>query len=200
MYIWIYRERGRKKFFSGSSAPLQKNNLKNAKEKLLQATRDNDTQTVLELLKKGTDPNFRLRIFPVHAAAIVGNPVILEALLKAGATPNARSMMGHTVLQYAMIRGHSLRKVLKMVGLLLQYGAVADTHGNYSHHSKMAYALKSRKLMDMLGFSMEECAERDRREREEKAKKHELRLARLRERKRLEAEQSAAGTPHSDAT
>lgn len=167
----------------------------NEQEKLLQATRDNDTQTVLELLKKGTDPNCRLRIFPVHAAAIVGNPVIPEALLKAGANPNARSMMGHTVLQYAMTRGHSLRKVLKMVGLLLQYGAVADTHGNFSHHSKMAYALKSQKLMDMLGFSMAECAERDRREQEARAKRRELRRAQLRERKRLAAEQSDKTPP-----
>ena len=169
---------------------FKKHTMTNDQETLLQATRDNDTQTVLALLEKGTDPNFRLRIFPVHAAAIVGNPVILEALLKAGANPNARSMMGHTVLQYAMTRGHSLRKVLKMVGLLLQYGAVADTHGNFSHHSEMAYALKSQKLMDLLGFSMEECAERDRQEREEKARKRELRRAELRARKLNAAAQS----------
>lgn len=156
----------------------------NDQEKLLQATRDNDTQTVLNLLAQGTDPNCRMRIFPLHAAAIVGNPVTLEALLKAGANPNARSMMGHTALQYAMTRGHSLRKVLKLVGLLLQYGAVADTHGDFSHHSRIAYALKSQKLMDLLGFSMEECAERDRQEQEEKEKKRELIRARLRERKR----------------
>ncbi|MBE6409193.1 MAG: hypothetical protein E7034_01170 [Akkermansiaceae bacterium] len=157
--------------------------MKKAQETLLLAARNTDTQTVLKLLGLGTPPNYRNHIFPVHAAAIVGNPVILEALLKAGANPNARSMMGHTVLQYAMTRGHSLRKVLKMVGLLLQYGAVADTHGNFSHHSEMAYELKSQKLMDLLGFSMEECAERDRQEREEKARKRELWRAQLRARK-----------------
>lgn len=185
----IYIGRDRKNGFSGSSE-LQKTHHDKRPETLLQATRDNDTQTVLALLEKGTDPNCRLRIFPVHAAAIVGNPVILEALLKAGANPNARSMMGHTVLQYAMTRGHSLRKVLKMVGLLLQYGAVADTHGNFSHHSEMAYALKSQKLMDLLGFSMEECAESDRQKREEKARKRELWRAQLRARKLNAAAQS----------
>ena len=140
--------------------------MKEKQIKLLQATRDNDTTAVLELLAQGIEPNYRDHIFPIHAAAICGNPVTLEALLKSGANPNARSMMGHTALQYAMTRNHPIETVLQLVTLLLQHGAVADTHGDFAHHSKFAYALKSQELMDLLGFSMEECAERERQERE----------------------------------
>ena len=140
--------------------------MKTNQAKLLQASRDNDSQRVLNLLAQGIEPNYRDHIFPIHAAAICGNPVILEALLKSGSNPNARSMMGHTALQYAMTRNHSIETVLQLVTLLLQYGAVADTHGDFAHHSKFAYALKSQELMDLLGFSMEECAERERKERE----------------------------------
>ncbi len=141
--------------------------MKTNQAKLLQASRDNDTQSVLNLLALGIEPNYRDHIFPIHAAAICGNPVTLEALLKSGANPNARSMMGHTALQYAMTRNHPIETVLQLVTLLLQYGAVADTHGDFAHHSKFAYALKSQELMDLLGFSMKECAERERQEREE---------------------------------
>ena len=133
-------------------------------ERLLQAARDNDTQGVLNLLEQGTEPDYRNHIYPVHAAAICGNPVMLEALLKSGANPNARSMMGHTSLQYAMTRNHPIKTVLQLVTVLLRYGAVADTHGDFKHHRQFAYALKSQELMDLLGFSMEECAERERQE------------------------------------
>ena len=138
--------------------------MKDNRERLLQAARDNDTQGVLNQLEQGVDPNYRSNIFPVHAAAICGNPDMLEALLKAGANPNARSMMGHTVLQYAMTRNHSIETVLQLAAVLLRYGAVADTHGDFKHHRQFAYALKSQELMDLLGFSMEECAERVRQE------------------------------------
>ena len=67
--------------------------MKEKQIKLLQATRDNDTTTVLNLLAQGIEPNYRDHIFPIHAAAICGNPVTLEALLKSGANPNARSMI-----------------------------------------------------------------------------------------------------------
>lgn len=148
---------------------------------MLKATRDDNTQTVLQLLEQGTEPNYHERIYPIHAAAICGNLVTLEALLKAGANPNARSMMGHTALQYAMTRNHPIETVLPLVGLLLQYGAEADTHGDFAHHSKFAYALKSQELMDLLGFSMEECAERERQEKEAAALRREMRRKRLRE-------------------
>lgn len=157
--------------------------MKEKQIKLLQATRDNDTTAVLELLAQGTEPNYRNNIFPVHAAAICGNPVTLEALLKAGASPNARSMMGHTALQFAMTRNHSIEIVIQLVTVLLQYGAVADTHGDFAHHSKFAYALKSQELMDLLGFSMEECAERERKEREALVLKRKKRRERLHVRK-----------------
>lgn len=152
--------------------------------KVLQASRDNDTQGVLNLLAQGVDPNYRDYIFPIHAAAICGNPVTLEALLKSGSNPNARSMMGHTALQYAMTRNHPIETVLQLVTLLLQYGAVADTHGDFAHHSKFAYALKSQELMDLLGFSMEECAECARQEREALDLKRKERRELIRARKR----------------
>lgn len=158
--------------------------MKTNQAKLLQASRDNDSQSVLNLLAQGIEPNYRDHIFPIHAAAICGNPVILEALLKSGANPNARSMMGHTALQYAMTRNHSIETVLQLVTLLLQHGAEADTHGDFAHHSKFAYALKSQELMDLLGFSMEECAERERQEREALELKRKERRERLRARKR----------------
>ena len=155
--------------------------MKDNRERLLQAARDNDTQGVLNQLEQGVDPNYRSNIFPVHAAAICGNPDMLEALLKAGANPNARSMMGHTSLQYAMTRNHPIKTVLQLVTVLLRYGAVADTHGDFKHHSQIAYALKSQELMDLLGFSMEECAELERQEQEAA----ELRRRQRRERSRV---------------
>lgn len=158
--------------------------MKTNQERLLQAARDNDTQRVLNLLDQGIDPNYRNHIFPIHAAAICGNPVTLEALLKAGAKPNARSMMGHTALQYAMTRNHPIETVLQLVTLLLQYGAVADTHGDFAHHSKFAYALQSQELMDLLGFSLKECAESARQEREALELKRKERRESLRARKR----------------
>ena len=158
--------------------------MKTNQDQLLQASRDNDTQRVLELLAQGIDPNYRDHIFPIHAAAICGNPVMLEALLKSGATPNARSMMGHTALQYAMTRNHPIETVLQLVTLLLQYGAEANTHGDFAHHSKFAYALKSQELMDLLGFSMKECAERERQEMEVLELKRKERRELIRARKR----------------
>ena len=166
--------------------------MKEKQEKLLQATRDNDTQRVLELLTMGTDPNYRNHIFPVHAAVICGNPVTLEALLKAGASPNARSMMGHTALQYAMTRNHPIETVIQLVAMLLQHGAEADTHGDFEHHSKFAYALKNQELMNLLGFSMEECAERERQEQEAAELRRKERRARILERKRNAPENNAS--------
>lgn len=156
--------------------------MKDNRERLLQAARDNDTQGVLNQLEQGVDPNYRSNIFPVHAAAICGNSVMLEALLKAGANPNARSMMGHTALQYSMTRNHPIETVLHLATVLLRYGAVADTHGDFKHHSQLAYALRSQKLMDLLGFSMEECAERERQEQIAAERRLRQRLERQRKR------------------
>ena len=136
--------------------------MKDMQEQLLQAARKNETQTVLALLEQGISPNYRNSVFPLHAAAMCGNVTMLEALLKYGASPNARSVMGHTALQYAMTRKHPIETVLHLVRLLLQYGAVADTRGSYQHHRECAYNLHSQELMELLGFSMEECAERAR--------------------------------------
>lgn len=170
---------------------LQDNTMNENQAKLLQASRDNDTQAVLRLLAQGTDPNYRDHISPVHAAVIGGNPVTLEALLKAGANPDSRSMMGLTALQYAMTRNHPIETVLQLVEVLLKYGSVADTHGDFSHHSKFAYALKNAELMNLLGFSMEECAERERQEQEASAQYRRERGERLRERRRMSSSESA---------
>ena len=109
---------------------------------LLQATDKNKTQKIRELLAKGVNPNCRHDISPLHAAARQGNVEVVKALLKAGANPNMRSLMGHTVLEYAMTSKRPLDVVCRIVDLLLRHGAKADTHGAFLHHSELARTLK----------------------------------------------------------
>ena len=109
---------------------------------LLQATDKNKTQKIRELLAKGVNPNCRHDISPLHAAARQGNVEVVKALLKAGANPNIRSLMGHTVLEFAMTSKRPLDVVCRIVDLLLRHGAKADTHGAFLHHSELARTLK----------------------------------------------------------
>ena len=113
---------------------------------LLQATDKNKTQKIRELLAKGVNPNCRHDITPLHAAARRGNVEVVKALLKAGANPNMRSLMGHTVLEFAMTSKRPLDVVCQIVDLLLRHGAKADTHGAFLHHSELARALKCARL------------------------------------------------------
>ena len=113
---------------------------------LLHATEKNKTQKVLELLAKGVNPNCRYNITPLHAAASRGNLELVRALLKAGANPNQRSSMGHTVLESAMTSKRPLDVVCQIVDWLLRYGAKADTHGAFLHHSELARARKCPRL------------------------------------------------------
>ena len=113
---------------------------------LLHATKKNKNQKVLELLAKGGNPNCRYDITPLHAAASRGNLELVKALLKAGANPNQRSSMGHTVLEFAMTSKRPLDVVCQIVDLLLRHGAKADTHGAFLHHSELARALKCPRL------------------------------------------------------
>lgn len=113
---------------------------------LLQATDKNKTQKIRELLAKGVNPNCRHNITPLHAAAHRGNVEVVKALLKAGANPNMRSMMGHTVLEFAMTSKRPLDVVCQIVEWLLRHGAKADTYGAFLHHSELARALKCPRL------------------------------------------------------
>ncbi len=125
---------------------------------LLQATDKNKTQKIRELLAKGVNPNCRHDITPLHAAARRGNVEVVKALLKAGANPNMRSLMGHTVLEFAMTSKRPLDVVCQIVDLLLRHGAKADTHGAFLHHSELVRALKCPRL-EKLFPSLPEKAE-----------------------------------------
>jgi hypothetical protein len=70
------------------------------------------------LLQRGANPNLAGEGLPVVDAADRADPRILEAILKAGANPNAMSPNGNTALCRASYNGHK-----QNVQLLLDHGA-----------------------------------------------------------------------------
>lgn len=67
-----------------------------------------------------TNEEFAAQARPLHSAVAAGRPDVVEALLEAGADPNARQHGGFTPLMAAEQTGD-----LDLAELLIRYGAVA---------------------------------------------------------------------------
>ena len=118
---------------------------------LMKAARGNDLPRVVELLATGANPNCRHNTTPLQQAVRHGNVEMAKALLEAGALPNIRAAMGHTALQYAMTSSLPEPVMLRLVELLLQHGAKADTKGSFEHHFVLASRTGSKALIQLLG-------------------------------------------------
>jgi uncharacterized protein len=72
------------------------------------AVAGSNTQTVLDLLAKGADPNARQGggFTPLHGAAQNGDREAIEALLAKGADPDAKTEKGETAADFATDKGH----------------------------------------------------------------------------------------------
>ena len=76
-----------------------------------------------ELLRAGADvtaTEVKFGSTPLHTAAFAGHVAAAEALLVAGASPNARNANQLTPLHYAASGGHT-----ELIALLLRYNASA---------------------------------------------------------------------------
>lgn len=82
---------------------------------LLYAAANNDTQTVLELLKKGTNPNVMhsTNTTPLHYATEFNNLKVMSALLKEGADRTAGDIYNRTPLTIA--REYEYRDALNLL-------------------------------------------------------------------------------------
>ena len=87
-------------------------------DELFRAIRNNDTQSVNMLLRRGAGVNAKDQdgATPLMQTALYGDPGLLKLLLDKGADPNARNKVGATALLWSV---HDLRKVR----LLVQKGA-----------------------------------------------------------------------------
>ena len=95
---------------AGASAPMPKPRL----------------ATVTALLDAGANANarsFKLQSTPLLAATRVGDPDVVAALLKAGASPHARDARGMTALHVAALANRD-----KLVPTLVSAGGLIDSH------------------------------------------------------------------------
>ena len=67
-----------------------------------------ETETILDLLERGDDPNELddNGWTPLHVATLSGNIESVRILIRSGANPAARNGDGHTPLELAEERGH----------------------------------------------------------------------------------------------
>lgn len=128
---------------------------------LLKAARANDMKRVDALLADGVDPNCRDHVTPLQAAAMHGNVGMAELLLYMGARVNTRALMGQTALQYAMERITDKTVRLRMVRLLLQYGADAAGRGSFLYHEQIAIRTGDEALISLIREAInKECGKK----------------------------------------
>ncbi len=108
-------------------------------------TEDNVLKIVKMLIKHGADVNKRCAsgFYPLHLAVRNRGKVIISELIKAGANINAEDTTGSTPLSYLTGSNRSEKDVLKIMQILLNYGAKVNTidtsSGNAPIHNASAY-------------------------------------------------------------
>lgn len=118
---------------------------------LMEAVRIGNLAQVRELLDAWVDPNCRYNVTPLQVAVKLGNVDMVEQLLDACARPNARSLMGHTPLELAMVSDLPEEVMLQIVRLLLEEGAdpLRPASGGGSHYS-LARKRNSPALLELM--------------------------------------------------
>ena len=104
--------------------------------KLMAASKDDDAETVTQLLAQGLSPDAANGIgqTSLHVAAIWGNLAVARVLLDAGASANAVNQFGATPLHFA-----AQNKRVEMAKLLLERGADTQAQsGNGNRPFEMA--------------------------------------------------------------
>ena len=114
--------------------------------KLMAASKDDDADTVTQLLALGLSPDAANGIgqTSLHVAAIWGNLAVARVLLDAGASVNAVNQFGATPLHFA-----AQNKRVEMAKLLLKRGA--DTQAQGGTNGSRPYEMAEGELRALLG-------------------------------------------------
>lgn len=114
--------------------------------KLMSASKDDDVETVTQLLALGLSPDSVNGIgqTSLHVAAIWGNLAVARVLLDAGASVNVVNQFGATPLHFA-----AQNKRVEMAKLLLKRGA--DTQAQGGTNGSRPYEMAEGELRALLG-------------------------------------------------
>lgn len=131
-----------------------------ADDSLIAAFQEGDDNAMKLAIGQGANPNTIIDGYPVlHVAAISGDPALVDALLKAGADPNARdAQYGRTALAYLAWLGSSPEHEAA-VHRLVQAGADLNAPDRKEHLPlDLAVGFSNRRMSLLLSGLNAQCS------------------------------------------